>query len=279
MHAVHNPAIDAALSAAASLLGMEVVFVSTLTDDALEFSRVLGGGWPGVEEGACLRRTDSLCDRLLRGAPPVTTDAAQDPAYRDAAAVELLTIKSYVGVPIVDGSGRVLGTLCGIDHGTVDVPADALNVLTQLAAIIAESLEGGETQVHIRRTPGGWRVESPDGVEPVDELTSAMVLADLLTAELAPGSRPPRPDGELDEVERLKVSVRQLEHALAARVVIEQAIGVLSERLGIAPRSAFDRLRKAARSRGRKVHDLAREVAASAVDRAVPLPPELSGRR
>jgi hypothetical protein len=34
-----------------------------------------------------------------------------------------------------------------------------------------------------------------------------------------------------------------------------------------------------ARSRGRKVHDLAREVVMSSSDPAVPLPPELAGRR
>jgi AmiR/NasT family two-component response regulator len=73
--------------------------------------------------------------------------------------------------------------------------------------------------------------------------------------------------------------VTQLEHALTARVLVEQAIGVLAERQRLTPRAAFERLRKAARSRGKKVHDLARMVVASANDPAVPLPPELAGRR
>ena len=72
--------------------------------------------------------------------------------------------------------------------------------------------------------------------------------------------------------------MHQLEHALAARVLVEQAIGVLAERQHTTPRAAFDRLRKASRSRGRKVHDLAREVVASVTDHGVPLPPELAGR-
>ena len=106
-----------------------------------------------------------------------------------------------------------------------------------------------------------------------------MVLADLIAAELNPGGRPPRPDtGQLTEVEQLRLSVSQLEHALAARVLVEQAIGVLAERQHSTPRAAFDRLRKASRSRGRKVHDLAREVVASVTDHGVPLPPELAGR-
>jgi hypothetical protein len=115
--------------------------------------------------------------------------------------------------------------------------------------------------------------------ESTDDLTSAMVLADLLAAEISPGSRPVKSEKPLDEVGQLRLSVQQLEHALAARVVVEQAIGVLTERQGAAPRDAFERLRKVARSRGRKVHDLAREVVASATDSRVELPPELAGGR
>ena len=106
-----------------------------------------------------------------------------------------------------------------------------------------------------------------------------MVLADLLAAELTPGDRPPKGDTPLDEVGQLRMSVKQLEHALAARVVVEQAIGVLTERQRSSPRQAFERLRKVARSRGRKVHDLSREIVMSATDPGVPLPPELAGRR
>jgi hypothetical protein len=131
--------------------------------------------------------------------------------------------------------------------------------------------------VVIRRTPNGWVVHDVDQHEsPAEDLASAMVLADLLASDLVPRPRPPKPDNPLSEVEQLRLAVRQLEHALSARVVIEQAIGVVAERRRIGPRDAFERLRRVARSRGRKVHDLAREVVASVTDRAVPLPPELA---
>jgi hypothetical protein len=54
--------------------------------------------------------------------------------------------------------------------------------------------------------------------------------------------------------------VAQLEHALAARVSTERAIGVLAERHGVNPRDAFESLRRSARSQGRPVAELAREV-------------------
>ena len=273
-----HPAIDAVMSTAASVLGMEIVFLGGLTDDTFTFEKVRASAeWPGVEEGSSGPRDASLCHRLLGGAPSRTSDAANDPDYRDAPKREELGITSYVGVPIRDASGQVVATLCGIDRGSVEVSDEALAVLQSLADVIAAHLgplisEG----LVIRRAPeGGWSV----GEHQTGDLTSAMVLADLLASELTPGTRPPKGDTPLDEVGQLRMSVKQLEHALAARVVVEQAIGVLTERQRSSPRQAFERLRKVARSRGRKVHDLSREIVMSATDPAVPLPPELAGRR
>ncbi len=273
-----HPAIDAVLSAAASLLHMEVVFLGGLTDDTFTFTKVRATGeWPGLVEGLSADRTDTFCHRMLEGAPTSTADAANDPHYRDVPVRTELGIRSYVGVPVRDSSGVVVATLCGIDRDGVEVPSDAVRVLEQLAEVVSAQLGPLAAQhVVIRRSPGGgWEV----GGESTDDLTSAMVLADLLGGEITAGGRPAKGDDQLDEVAQLRLSVRQLEHALAARVVVEQAIGVLTERQGSTPRDAFERLRKVARSRGRKVHDLAREVVASATDHAVPLPPELAGRR
>jgi hypothetical protein len=132
--------------------------------------------------------------------------------------------------------------------------------------------------VVIRRTSAGWRVEgSFPGLptDTVDELGHALALADLLAEGTVPGPRPPRaPDG-LDEVARLRASVRQLEHALASRVVVEQAIGVLTERWRVAPRDAFEQLRRITRSRGLRIHDMARQVIDSCTDPNVTLPTEL----
>jgi hypothetical protein len=82
--------------------------------------------------------------------------------------------------------------------------------------------------------------------------------------------------GEADEAARLAVTVAQLEHALAARVRVEQAIGVLAERHRLRPREAFDLLRKASRARGARVTELAQDVVASTANPLLRLPDELS---
>jgi ANTAR domain len=134
-----------------------------------------------------------------------------------------------------------------------------------------------------RRTATGWRV----GDEEVSDLTSAMVLADLLAADLPPEG-PPTPGSpaaadpgsahrvEQVDVRQLQETIAQLEHALAVRVRVEQAIGVLAERHRLRPRQAFELLRSAARARGRRVLEVAGEVVDSASNPLLRIPEELA---
>ena len=96
----------------------------------------------------------------------------------------------------------------------------------------------------------------------------------------APGRHAVRPSGsdgaEADEASRLAVTVAQLEHALASRVRVEQAIGVLAERHRLRPREAFDLLRGAARSRGQRITEMAQDVVASTANPLLRLPDELA---
>jgi hypothetical protein len=131
-------------------------------------------------------------------------------------------------------------------------------------------------RVALIRTARGWSVISPVGVDGVGDLVEGMSLADLVAEELGLLAEPDRAtrrsargkprrveddaapaDARVTELER---TVAQLEHALAARVSTERAIGVLAERHATSARSAFESLRRDARSQGRPVADLAREV-------------------
>jgi ANTAR domain len=168
----------------------------------------------------------------------------------------------------------------------------------------AEDGTGG-SPVSLTRTPRGWRVVSPAGTHEADGLVEGLSLADLIAEEFGALAEPDRltrrsargtveaVGDDADPVEAriaaLERTVAQLEHALAARVATERAIGVLAERFGTDPRAAFETLRRDARSSGRPVADIAREVLDAMVPRddAAPAPvsivppvprlPELSG--
>jgi len=140
----------------------------------------------------------------------------------------------------------------------------------------------GTDPVVVRRSGQGWQV----GPEETADLTSAMVLADLPAADLGTPPGPPAgpPAGpaavsETDEAARLAVTVAQLEHALTARVRVEQAIGVLAERHRLRPREAFALLRNVARSGGQRVIDIAEAVVDSTSNPLLPLPEELARKQ
>ena len=132
-----------------------------------------------------------------------------------------------------------------------------------------------------RRTATGWKV----GDEEVSDLTSAMVLADLLAADLPTQAMPTVGgqaqaaagfDGDVPDPRKLEQTVAQLEHALTARVRVEQAIGVLAERHRLRPRQAFELLRSVARAQGRRVLEMATEVVESATNPLLRIPEELA---
>ena len=139
----------------------------------------------------------------------------------------------------------------------------------------ADDPSGGEPTVVVARTGRGWSVFAPGRAEDVDDLVEGMTLADLVSEELGALVEPdrrarraargaaqadPAADPRDARLAALERTVAQLEHALAARVSIERAIGVLAERQGTTPQGAFEQLRREARSQGRPVPELAREV-------------------
>jgi GAF domain-containing protein len=105
------------------------------------------------------------------------------------------------------------------------------------------------TLTAVRRPDRPWQAQEVEAL-----FTFAGVVASLVSAAT--------------ESERTSQVIDQLEHALHHRVVIEQAKGILMEREQLDPAGAFDRLRKAARARRRRVSEVAAEVVAGQ-----PLPP------
>jgi GAF domain-containing protein len=83
-----------------------------------------------------------------------------------------------------------------------------------------------------------------------DDVEAAQLLADMATGYILSAR----------QLQKTRQLAEQLQHALDSRVVIEQAKGILAERLGIDPEAAFDILRGYARSHNRRLHDVAAQV-------------------
>jgi AmiR/NasT family two-component response regulator len=96
--------------------------------------------------------------------------------------------------------------------------------------------------LNLFQDPGGLRGS---------ELRLAQALADAATIGIL----------QQRSVHRGEAVAGQLQQALTSRIVIEQAKGVLAERLKISADDAFEVLRGVARSRNRLLSDLARETA------------------
>jgi hypothetical protein len=75
----------------------------------------------------------------------------------------------------------------------------------------------------------------------------------------------------VEVTEQLARRCTQLQEALDSRVLIEQAKGVLAERLGVSPDEAFVILRRGARHHRIRIHELAAKVVSSEST-----PPELA---
>jgi GAF domain-containing protein len=132
-----------------------------------------------------------------------------------------------------------------------------LPALTGVNSLLCVPVEGpagpAGTLTAVRRPGRPWSAQETESLHAYAGVVGALVRA-------AAGA------------ERDAQLIGQLEHALHHRVVIEQAKGILMEREQLGPAGAFDRLRKAARARRRRVSEVAAEVVAGD-----PLPPSSNG--
>jgi GAF domain-containing protein len=102
-----------------------------------------------------------------------------------------------------------------------------------------------------REIIGALNLFGSDPVQlPAEDVRVAQAFADIATIAI------------LQErlVKEREVLASQLQTALDSRVVIEQAKGVLAERLGFDMDTAFSTLRDAARRANRRLSDVARDV-------------------
>jgi GAF domain-containing protein len=133
---------------------------------------------------------------------------------------------------------------------------------------VREALDAGYRSVHalpmrlrddvigalnlIRVTPGSL---------PEEDLDAAQALANVATIGIL----------HHRAAEESRLLSEQLQHALTSRIVIEQATGVIAQRLNLDMDEAFNRVRRYSRDNNRRLADIARSI----VDRSL-VAPELN---
>nr|WP_281376624.1 GAF domain-containing SpoIIE family protein phosphatase [Actinomycetospora corticicola] len=129
---------------AAALLDAPMVFV-TLVDERRSYWKSTTGLDAGPPEHRQNLVEESFCRFVVEAdAEQVVTDTRADPRTRGMAAVGVLDIGAWVGLPIRSQDGEVLGTFCAMDTRAREWGAQDLDVLRTLA-----QAAGGEIALRV----------------------------------------------------------------------------------------------------------------------------------
>jgi hypothetical protein len=130
---VSDPVLDGIAARVRQWLGVPVALVSLVRPDAQVFPGQAGLPDPWGQT----RRTPlshSFCQHVVASSKPlVVTDAREDPLVAENLAVRDLSVIAYAGMPLTDGEGHVLGSLCAIDQVPRQWSENDLDLLRGLA--------------------------------------------------------------------------------------------------------------------------------------------------
>lgn len=136
-----DPAFETFTRLVRRQLDVPVALVS-LVDRARQFFP----GAAGLPEPYASERqtplTHSFCQHVVAtGDPLVVDDARDEPLLCDNLAIPDLGVVGYAGMPLVDGQGHTLGSLCAIDTTVRQWTAAELETLRDLAAACSAELQ------------------------------------------------------------------------------------------------------------------------------------------
>jgi hypothetical protein len=144
--------------------------------------------------------------------------------------------------------------------------ADAQRLLASLDGGFSVSLDGGDPSTEVELKLDSQTASKLIGV--FDTLGQWLSDGGLAACQIGLGERTytllaATADKPSDPTAFLLARTIQLQTALDSRIVIEQAKGVVAERDSITPDEAFKRMRRGARNRRMKLHELAASIAES----------------
>ena len=138
------PNFDAAVTSVLELLrarlGFNLWMVTRVSDDRQIVLHALDHGYE-IAAGTVLSWPDSMCLQMAVGnGPQVAPDVGAVPSYAAAPVMQRLPIGAYIGLPLCNLEGEVIGTLCAFDQQIQPAQLVAEQPLLELLARLLSSL-------------------------------------------------------------------------------------------------------------------------------------------
>jgi GAF domain-containing protein len=131
---VARPYLDEIVDSVTDRLDMPFAVVDGLLGGAQVFLAGRGPIPAWIAEAGGTPIEWAFCCPMLRSRTArYVNDVTADPEFRDNPLVTIEGVRSYIGAPLISGSGEVLGGLCGLDVRPRDFDPDQLATLQDLA--------------------------------------------------------------------------------------------------------------------------------------------------
>lgn len=133
-------AFDRLSRLAAMTLGVPICLITRVEPEQVLIASQYGLPEPWASLTA-LPHSHALCQHILaRNEPLVIDDTRASPLARDNPAINELGVLSYLGVPLVGGTGTLFGALCVIDYAPRHWTADQVTAMVDFASIVSDEL-------------------------------------------------------------------------------------------------------------------------------------------
>ena len=135
-----SPSFDRLARLASHVLHAPVALVSLVDEDRQFFKSCLGLPEPWASRrGSPL--THSFCQHAVASREPLlVSDAREHAVLRDNLAIRDMGVVAYAGIPLIDGQGHALGTLCVIDSQPRHWTTHQVQLLSDIAASVVTEI-------------------------------------------------------------------------------------------------------------------------------------------
>ena len=136
-------AVPRVLETVATMTGLGFVCIAHVTATSWTTCAVHDELGFGLQPGAPLDVTTTLCEEVRETRQAIVIDSVQDSElYRDHHTPRIYGFQSYFSIPIFRPDGEYFGTLCGLDPEPAALSAGAtVSALTLFAELISRQLE------------------------------------------------------------------------------------------------------------------------------------------